>query len=69
MKKTLCVVLLLGIGVAVGQGINKLWVKSEYEDPYIRAYFIQDLETGTRCYVVSGENDGNLAGHFVPAIS
>jgi hypothetical protein len=64
MKKIILTVVLMASAYAIGQQVSKLWVHKEYSDSSIRVYYVQDIETGTRCYVVSQDNishpsDGN----------
>jgi hypothetical protein len=58
MKKTIVCVLLLGVGIAIGQQVKKIWVTPQYQDDYIRAWYMEDKETGTRCYLVQSIIEG-----------
>lgn len=61
MKKLLiCAgfVIALGVGIVTGQRSNKLWIHSEGtntdEQWSVSFYYLEDRETGTRCYAMRG---------------
>lgn len=57
----LCVAIVLVAGFAAGQGAKKLWVAEQYVDHGDRVYFVEDLETGTRCYAITGTGTSGYA--------
>jgi hypothetical protein len=46
---------------------NKLWVSRQYQDHGDRVLFIEDLETGTRCYAVTNSKV-NVAGYAISCV-
>jgi len=55
--------LLLAAVAIAAQGAPKLWVHKEYGgigsyDNYVSAYYIEDRETGTRCYGITVAGSG-----------
>ena len=69
LRHVVATVLLIGAGFVGAQVVNKIWVHSEYQDNMIHLYFTQDVETGTRCYVVAGVIGGGVNGSTPVAIS
>lgn len=61
--------LLLGFALAQTLPIHKLWVNKEYDKDADRIYFIQDLETGARCYAIAGGiGSGRSAGYAISCV-
>ena len=58
--------------VGYAQQLNKLWVSKQHTDGDLAVYFVQDLETGTRCYVAqttTPNEDGHTSNAAPVAIS
>ena len=71
--KWLLALILFMIPVCSAQEPKKLYVSLQYESPYAQftginqVLFIEDLETGTRCYAVSNHFVGNYNEGFAIA--
>lgn len=59
-------VLTLGLS-AFADGPHKLWVSIQYRARNDRVLFIQDLETGTRCYAITNDNM-NVSGYAIACV-
>jgi hypothetical protein len=69
MKKLFVIVMLIIIAVASvrAQSKPKLWVHKEYEEYGDRVLFIEDLETGTRCYAITNPTV-NTSGYAISCV-
>lgn len=67
MKKWVILAVLGLVVLAYAQGSQKLWVHHEITIHQDRFYFVQDLETGTRCYVVTNDNL-NASGYAIACV-
>jgi len=70
MKKIIIIVSLIVVlvsGYLIGQSTQKLWVSIQYRSKGDRVLFIEDLETGTRCYAIA--NDAvNVGGYAISCV-
>ena len=68
MKLWIAIGILVCAGMLWGQNSgNKLWIHPEGRQGFQEFYFVQDPETGTRCYVVvSSGSEGGSAISCVP---
>lgn len=48
--------------------VHKVWVHKEYDSHADRVYFIQDLETGTRCYAITN-SQVNASGYAISCVA
>jgi len=52
---------------AEGTRAKKLWVSREYDEHGDRVLFVQDLETGTRCYAITNSSV-NMSGYAISCV-
>jgi hypothetical protein len=68
LRAVVVVVLLTCAGYLAAQyGGAKLWVHTEYRSESDRVLFIEDLETGTRCYAITNDKT-NLSGYAISCV-
>jgi len=57
---------LVGLGRATDNP-QKVWVSIQYDEHNDKVYFIQDLETGTRCYAITN-SAVNASGYAISCV-
>lgn len=67
MIKRVVIALLLFVPVCMGQEKGKLYIHIEYKEHGDRVIFIQDLETGTRCYAITNDMV-NTTGYAISCV-
>lgn len=67
MKKLVIAVLIGAALFATAQGTEKLWVSIQYRYLGDRVLFIEDKETGTRCYAIAN-NETNMSGYAIACV-
>lgn len=69
MKKVVkfLIICVLGAALMSATESSKLWVSIEDKSNHDRVIFIQDRETGTRCYAVTN-NEVNVSGYAISCV-
>lgn len=67
MKYLLVIVALIICCSCLADEPHKLWVHSEYNQNSNEVLFIQDLETGTRCYAITNSKI-NASGYAISCV-
>ena len=67
-KILLFVILTIGILIAQVNSTPKLYVSMQYDGNKDRVYFVQDLETGTRCYALTGGSGSYSVGAAISCV-
>ena len=69
MKKVLIfIVVLLVSAMCFGQDLKKVWVSLQYEDNGFRVLYIEDRETGTRCYAIRADSETSYSGFAISCV-
>lgn len=69
MNIRIVVLLLLIVVFSVANTTSKFWVSEQYNTDYAVFYYIQDNETGTRCYgIVAKSTMGNGSGASIDCV-
>jgi len=66
-RTKLLILALLIVPVCFAQGDKKLYVQEAYEGGGNQVLFIQDLETGTRCYAITNSRL-NSTGYAISCV-